>query len=92
MPKRKSKGAVRLPIDWNEFERKALERLKEIQPKLLPEKAHFIVAIEPESGGYVVAETREEAVGEFRRRFPGKLLFLIRADGGPTMRVRHKRA
>ena len=90
MPKRKSEVAVKPPIDWNEFERKALERLKEIQPKLLPEKAHCIVAIEPESGGYVVAETREEAVREFRKLFPGKLLFLIRADGGPTMRLRHK--
>lgn len=90
MPKRRSKVAIKLPIDWNDFERKALERLKEIQPELLPEKAHFIVAIEPESGGYVVAKTRDEAVREFRQRFPGKLLFLIRADGGPTMRLRHK--
>ncbi|MFN3423042.1 MAG: hypothetical protein ACK40X_15110 [Armatimonadota bacterium] len=90
MPKRRSKVVIKLPIDWDDFERKALERLKEIQPELLPEKAHFIVAIEPESGGYVVAKTRDEAVSEFRRRFPGKLLFLIRADGGPTMRLRHK--
>jgi len=76
--------------DRAEFERKALERLKEIQPLLLPEKANHIVAIEPESGGYVVAKTREEVVREFRQRFLGKLLFLVRADGGPTMRLRHK--
>ena len=91
MPKRKSPAGLNSPIDWASFERKALERLKEIQPLLLPEKANYIVAIEPESGGYVVAKTREEAVREFRQCFPGKLLFLVRVDGGPTMRLRHKR-
>ncbi|MEJ7613958.1 MAG: hypothetical protein DFNUSKGM_001392 [Candidatus Fervidibacter sacchari] len=90
MPKRKSPEGLKSPVDWAAFERKALERLKEIQPLLLPEKANHIVAIEPESGGYVVAKTREEAVREFRQRFPGKLLFLVRADGSPTMRLRHK--
>ncbi|MCX7966857.1 MAG: hypothetical protein N3B10_00035 [Armatimonadetes bacterium] len=90
MPKGKSEVAVNLPIDWNEFERKALERLKEIQSELLPEKAHFIVAIEPESGGYVVAETFAEAVEKFRSRFPDKLYFMVRADGGPVMRLRFK--
>jgi len=91
VPKQKSPAGLKSPVDWVAFERKALERLKEIQPLLLPEKANHIVAIEPESGGYVVAKTREEAVKEFRQRFPGKLLFLIRVDGGPTMRLRHKR-
>ncbi len=91
MPKRKSPTGLKSPVDWTSFEQKALERLKEIQPLLLPEKANYIVAIEPESGGYVVARTREETVKEFRQRFPGKLLFLIRVDGGPTMRLRHKR-
>ncbi len=90
MPKRKGEVAVKLPVNWNEFERKALKRLKEIQAQLLPEKAHFIVAIEPESGGYVVAETRDEAYRRFRRRFPGKIAFVIRADGGPVMRLRFK--
>lgn len=90
MPKRKSEVAVKLPVDWNEFERKALERLKEIQPKLLPEKAHCIVAIEPESGGYVVAESFAEAAEKFRHRFPGKLYFMVRADGSPVMRLRFK--
>ncbi len=90
MPKRRGEIAVKLPIDWNEFERKALERLKEIQPQLLPEKAHYIVAIEPESGGYVVAENFAEAAEEFHRRFPGKLYFMVRVDGKPVMRLRFK--
>ena len=90
MPKRKSPAGLKLPVDWAEFERKALERLKEIQPLLLPEKANHIVAIEPESGGYVVAKTVAEATEEFRRRFPDKLYFMVRADGGPVMRLRFK--
>ena len=90
MSKRKSPSGLKSPVDWAAFERKALERLKEIQPLLLPEKANYIVAIEPESGGYVVAETVSEASEEFRRRFPGKLFFMIRADGGPVMRLRFK--
>ncbi|MDT7893451.1 MAG: hypothetical protein RRA51_03935 [Armatimonadota bacterium] len=90
MPKRKSPAGLNLPIDWASFERKALERLKEIQPLLLPEKANYIVAIEPESGGYVVAKTVAEATEEFRRRFPDKLYFMVRADGGPVMRLRFK--
>ncbi len=90
MPKRKSPAGLNLPVDWTSFERKALERLKEIQPLLLPEKANHIVAIEPESGGYVVAKTVAEASEEFRRRFPGKLYFMVRADGGPVMRLRFK--
>jgi hypothetical protein len=90
VPKRKSPAGLNLPIDWASFERKALERLKEIQPLLLPEKAKYIVAIEPESGGYVVAKTVAEAAEEFRRRFPDKLYFMVRADGGPVMRLRFK--
>jgi hypothetical protein len=90
VPKRKSPAGLNLPIDWASFERKALERLKEIQPLLLPEKANYIVAIEPESGGYVVAKTVAEAAEEFRRRFPDKLYFMVRADGGPVMRLRFK--
>lgn len=90
MSKRKSRDEVKFPIDWNAFERKAFERLKEIQPILLPQKADHIVAIEPESGGYVVAKTREEAMKMFQRRFQGKLFFLIRADGGPTRKIHHK--
>jgi hypothetical protein len=90
VPKRKSPAGLNLPIDWASFERKALERLKEIQPLLLPEKAKYIVAIEPESGGYVVAKTVAEAAEEFRHRFPDKLYFMVRADGGPVMRLRFK--
>lgn len=90
MPKRKSLVGLNLPVDWASFERKALERLKEIQPLLLPEKANYIVAIEPESGGYVVAKTVAEAAEEFHRRFPDKLYFMVRADGGPVMRLRFK--
>jgi hypothetical protein len=90
VPKRKSPAGLNLPVDWASFERKALERLKEIQPLLLPEKANYIVAIEPESGSYVVAKTVAEAAEEFRRRFPDKLYFMVRADGGPVMRLRFK--
>jgi hypothetical protein len=76
VPNRKEEAKdLKLPVDWASFERKALERLKEIQPLLLPEKANYIVAIEPESGGYVVAKTSSgSSAEEFRRRFPGKLL------------------
>ncbi|MDT7898784.1 MAG: hypothetical protein RRB24_12275 [Armatimonadota bacterium] len=91
MPKRKGATNRSPVIDWATFERKGLERLKEIQPLLLPDKADHIVAIEPESGGYVVAKTRDEAYRQFHRRFPGKVALVIRADGGPVMRLRHKR-
>jgi hypothetical protein len=91
MPKRKGATNRSPVINWATFERKGLERLKEIQPLLSPEKADHIVAIEPESGGFVVGRDWVEADEKFRRRFLGKVALVIRADGGPVMRLRHKR-
>lgn len=66
----KALDEVKFPIDWNAFERRALKRLKEIQPNLLSEKANHIVAIKPESRGYVVAKDWVEFDEKFHRHFP----------------------
>ena len=83
------RGDVKIErIDWMKFRRRGREILKQIQEKLMPEHARDILAIDVESGGYVLAETPEEALALFRQKFPGKVAWLVRVDGGPVRRYR----
>ena len=71
-------------LPGREFERRAKEILKRIQPELLPEHAAEIVAINVETGEYELGPGTPEATTAFRKRWPGEISYLVRADGGPV--------
>ena len=77
---------VNLP-NRKEFRRRAYERLHELQPSLLPEHAEDLIAIEPDSGEYVLAQDRRDVYDRFDEKFPDKLAYVMRVDGGPVLRV-----
>lgn len=74
------------PVNWGEFHRRSDELFKELQKTLLPEHADEIIAIDVDSGGYVLSRTRREAIEKFRLLFPGKVSFIVRVDGGPIIK------
>lgn len=67
-----------------EFNRRADKFLAAIQKDLLPEHSQEFVAINMETGEYVLAATSEKASDEFERRWPDVLSFQCRVDGGPV--------
>lgn len=58
--------------------------LKAIQQELMPEHADAVVAINLETGEYVLGSTPDEADQAFRARWPHTLMFRCRVDGGPV--------
>jgi len=55
-------------------------RGKAIYQRLIPQLTAYagqFVAIEPESGGYVVAATLLDAITQSRARYPGKLFYTV---------------
>jgi hypothetical protein len=73
-------------VDWKEFNKRSDQLLEELQKILLPEHADEVIAIDVESGGYVLGKTPTETALKFRERFPGKLMFLVRVDGGAVVK------
>jgi hypothetical protein len=84
------KKPVRYPprISTREFSRRAHQILQELQKTLLPEHASEILAINVETGEYVVAPTDDEAYEEFEKRWPDQLSYVVRVDGGPVVTFR----
>ena len=81
------KKSIKLPtMPMKEFDRRADAILQEIQKNLLPEHASDFVAINVETGEYVVGPAKEEVRKVFRQRWPGTLPFLARVDGQPTIK------
>src|SRR5262245_52407485 len=82
------KKYVRTPkgMTRREFENRAKQILPEIQKSLLPDHASEIVAINVETGEYTLGGTTVEARTAFRKRWPGQLAYLIRANGGPVVK------
>ncbi len=68
------------------FERRARRILAELQPNLLPEHADEVIAINVDTGDYVLASDSHQAWQHFRERWPGALAFVIRVDGGPVVK------
>jgi hypothetical protein len=83
---KKSSEPMHLPPPG--FARRAKEILQELQKSLLPEHASKIVAINVETQEYTLGRTDSEALTAFRKRWPGQLAYLIRADGGPAVKIR----
>jgi hypothetical protein len=77
-------------MNWREFSRRAHQILHEAQRTLLPEQASKIVAINVDNGEYVVAATLDAVHDEFRKRWPGKISYVARADGGPVVKFHGK--
>jgi hypothetical protein len=69
-----------------EFERRAAAILAEAQKELLPEHASEVIAINVDTGEYLLASDSDEAWQQFRKRWPGKLGYVCRVDGGPVVK------
>ena len=68
----------------SEFNRRADAFLAAIQKELLPEHADELLAINMETGEYVLADTSAEASERYEQRWPDVLNFQCRVDGGPV--------
>lgn len=77
-------------VNWKEFNKRSDELLKELQKILLPEHADQVIAIDIESGSYVLGETPTETALKFQERFPGRLMFLVRVDGGAVVKYHNR--
>ena len=53
-------------------------------PLTLLEHASEIVAINVETGEYILGRTVSEVLVAFRKRWPKQLAYFIRVDGGPV--------
>jgi hypothetical protein len=69
-----------------EFERRAAALREELQEALMPEHASELIAINVETGEYLLAPTRREAWQGYRKRWPGTLGYVCRVDGGPVVK------
>jgi hypothetical protein len=67
-----------------EIGRRADKYLLEIQKELLPDHAAEFVAINLDTGEYVLGQTPHEVFMAFRTRWPNRLMFRCRVDGGPV--------
>ncbi len=77
-------------LPWPEFDRRADEFLVKIQQEHMPQDADKFVAINMETGEYVLADSSGQASDKFLSRWPDVLLFLCRVDGGPAIRFHGK--
>lgn len=87
------KRHIQLPklLPRTEARRRGQEFLREIQNDLLPDHASRLVAINLEDGRYVLGDDDELQVAvAFRKRFPGHVPYIVRADGGPVVKFHGK--
>jgi hypothetical protein len=71
-----------------EFRRRADGFLKKIQEDLMPAHTQEIVAINVDTGEYVLGHSFVEATDAFDARWPHALSFVCRIDGGPALRLK----
>jgi hypothetical protein len=69
-----------------EFQQRARQILQELQKTLMPDHAPEIIAINVETGEYVLGRAMHEAITAFRARWPDQISYLVRVDGGPVTR------
>jgi hypothetical protein len=77
-------------ISRSEFNRRADRFLAAIQQDLMPEHADEFIAINMETGEYVLAADAHRAMEQFWRRWPDVLAYWCRVDGGPTVKFHGK--
>lgn len=73
-----------------EFEQRAAALRDELQKTLMPEHASEVLAINVDSGEYLLAPTRWEVWQAFRKRWPGTLSYICRVDGRPVVKFHGK--
>lgn len=66
----------------NDFKHRARGFLKVIQDELLPEHAREAVAINMDTGEYVLGKTASQATRAFDERWPNVMSYVCRVDGG----------
>lgn len=64
--------------------------LNKIQDALMPEHAKEYLAINLETGEYVLGQSSQDVSRAFWARWPDKAYFKCRVDGGPAVRFRGK--
>jgi hypothetical protein len=69
-----------------EFRRRAAALSAELQKALMPEHASEVIAVNVDTGEYLLAPSGSEAWRKFRKRWPGKLGHVCRVDGGPVVK------
>lgn len=86
------KKGLKLPQMFRsrEHTRRGEQILQQIQKTLLPEHASEIVAINVETGEYVLAHSGHEASVAFHKRWPDQISYMIRVDGGPVYKFHGK--
>lgn len=70
-----------------DFERLVDSHLEKIQEELMPDKAKKVVAINMETGEYVLGEDSGEAFKAFMKRWPNGGYYMCRVDGTPSGRM-----
>jgi hypothetical protein len=60
--------------------------LERIQHKLMPDHADEIVAINTDTGEYVLGYDVHQAFAAFRSRWPDSAMYLCKVDGGPAVK------
>jgi hypothetical protein len=71
-------------VHWSDYV------LKKIQRELMPEHAQEHLAVNLETGEYVLGRTSSEVFQAFLDRWPNKPMFKRRVDGSPSIRFRGK--
>ena len=61
--------------------------LEKIQKELPPEQGKMVVAINTETGEYVLGQDSGKAVAAFHSRWPKSGYFMCRVDGTPSARM-----
>lgn len=86
----KKRLTLPMKMPQRDFVRRGRQILSDIQKTLLPEHARDIVAINVDTGEYVVAPTNDAAWEAFLERWPDHLAYVVRADGGPVVKFHGK--
>lgn len=77
-------------MNWNDFGDRGEAILSELRKTLLPEAANKFIALDVETGHYVLGDRSAEAVREFRERYPGTFAYIARVDGRPVVKFHNR--
>lgn len=70
-----------------DFDRLVDRHLLKIQEDLMPEKAEMVVAINLDTGEYVLGSDTAQARAGYLERWPEGGYYICRVDGSPAMQV-----
>lgn len=77
-------------MPMREFDRRADAILEKLQQTLMPEHASEVLAINVETGEYVLGASADDASDTFHERWPDQVAFVVRVDGGPVVKFHGK--